>query len=180
MAIVGWIARAQGNRGEVVVNPETDFAEERFRPGAMLFAKRGDRLERVDVISLRFHRGRPIIGVSGVSDIDGAEALAGSELRVPRGRLQKLGDGQYYHHDLVGCQVRTRTGDVVGIVRSIDGQAGASWLVIEGSAGEVLVPFAQAICTTIDPVARTIVIEPPDGLLELNQRSGSAAATDRD
>ncbi len=180
MAVVGWIARAQGSRGEVIVDPETDFAEQRFRPGATLFARRGDRVDRLEVISLRFHRGRPIIGVSGVIDIDDAEALAGSELRVPRGLLQKLGDGQYYHHDLVGCRVQTLSGEVIGVVKAVEGHAGVSRLVVDGPAGEVLVPFAREICTSIDPAGAMIVIDPPEGLLDLNQRGRLSGSTGGD
>ena len=41
MAVVGRIARAHGIRGQVIVNLETDFPEERFQPGAELFVERG-------------------------------------------------------------------------------------------------------------------------------------------
>ena len=45
MAVVGRIARAHGIRGQVIVNPETDFPEERFQPGAELFIERGGGVE---------------------------------------------------------------------------------------------------------------------------------------
>ena len=37
--------------------------------------------------------------------------------------------------------------------------------------GEVLIPLAQDICTRIDPEAKTILIDPPEDLLELNQEA---------
>ncbi|MGE0862369.1 MAG: ribosome maturation factor RimM, partial [Vicinamibacterales bacterium] len=40
--LVGVIARTHGNRGEVIVNPETDFPEVRFRMGARLWTRRRD------------------------------------------------------------------------------------------------------------------------------------------
>ena len=48
---------------------------------------------------------------------------------------------------------------------------GGSRLVVETTGGEVLVPLAREICTIVDPAAKRIVIDPPDGLLDLNQRS---------
>ena len=45
MALVGRIARPHGIRGQVIVNPETDFPEERFQPGAELFIERGGAVE---------------------------------------------------------------------------------------------------------------------------------------
>ena len=51
MAVVGWIARAHGIRGQVIVNPETDFPEGRFRPGAELFLNRAGVVEPLTVTS---------------------------------------------------------------------------------------------------------------------------------
>src|SRR5215470_6864405 len=93
MALVGRIARAHGIRGQVIVNPETDFPDERFQAGAELFIQRGGAVEAMNE----------------------AEALAGSELRVPLDRLAALPPGTFYRHDLVGCQVTTRDGRTVGL-----------------------------------------------------------------
>jgi len=171
MAVVGRIARAHGLKGQVIVNSETDFPDARFRAGAELFVNRAGRVEPLTVTTVRFHRDRPVIGVSGVEDMNAASGLAGLELRVPVEWLAPLPPGTYYHHDLVGCLVETRAGEAVGVVKSVDGDVGGSRLVVQARGGEVLVPLALEICTTIDPAGRRIVIAPPDGLLELNARS---------
>ena len=82
MVLVGRVARAHGNRGQVIVDPATDFPEERFRPGSVLLMQRAGVIEALTVESVRFHRGRPIIGFAGMATMDAAEALAGSELRI--------------------------------------------------------------------------------------------------
>jgi 16S rRNA processing protein RimM len=170
MALVGRVARPHGIRGHVVVNPDTDFPQERFRPGAELFIRRPDgTIEALAVTSARFYRERPIIGLHGVDDMSAAERLAGAELRVPVERLARLPEGAFYHHDLVGCVVVTLTGTAVGTVKKVEGHVGASRLVVDTPGGDVLVPLAEAICRTIDPRGKRIVIDPPDGLLELNQ-----------
>jgi 16S rRNA processing protein RimM len=170
MAVVGRIARAHGIRGQVIVNPETDFPDERFRPGAELFIERGGRVEVLTVTTARFHRQRPVIGIEGVESMDDANTLAGQELRVPIERLAALPPGTFYRHDLIGCQVETRDGRTVGVVRDVEGTLAGSRLVIDGSAGEVLVPMVSPICTLVDLVARRIVIDPPEGLVEVNAR----------
>src|SRR3954467_2801909 len=103
LVLVGRIARPHGLKGQVVVNPETDFAEERFAPGATLWTRsdRGD--EQLVVASARMQGARPVIGFDGFERIEDAERLAGLELRVPEGSLQALGQGVYYQHQLVGC-----------------------------------------------------------------------------
>jgi len=170
MAVVGRIARAHGLRGQVIVNPETDFPEERFHPGAELFVNRGAGEEAVRVTTVRFHRERPVISLLGVDDMNAASRLAGAELRVPIEWLAPLPPGAFYRHDLVGCRVETRAGGQIGIVTDVEGTMSGSRLVVEAGNGQVLVPFVVAICTTIDPAGRKIVIEPPEGLLELNER----------
>jgi 16S rRNA processing protein RimM len=170
MALVGRIARAHGIRGQVIVNPETDFPDERFRPGAELFVDRGHGVEALTVVSARFHRGRPVVGFDGVPTANDAERLAGLELRVPRDWLQTPPAGVYYRHDLIGCRVETRGGDVVGVVRDVEGSIESSRLVLTDDAGaEVLIPLVREICTVIDPASKRIVIDPPAGLLEANR-----------
>lgn len=169
MAVVGRIARAHGIRGQVIVNPETDFPEERFQPGAEVFIDRGGRVEALRLTAVRFQRERPVLTIDGVETMNDAEALAGHELRVPVERLAKLPEHTFYRHDLIGCRVDTLDGREVGIVRDVEGEVAGSRLVIAGARGDVLVPFVAAICRTIDPAGKRIVIAPPDGLLDLNE-----------
>jgi len=172
MAVVGRIARAHGLRGQVILNAETDFPEERFQPDAELFIERGGHVEALRIATVRFHRDRPVIGFRGVGTMNDAMALSGQELRVPADRLTALPANVFYRHDLVGCRVVTTAGAEVGVVTGVEGTMGGSRLVVAGAAGEVLVPFAAEICPEIDPPGKRIVIDPPEGLVELNARSG--------
>jgi 16S rRNA processing protein RimM len=168
MALVGRVARAHGNRGQVIVDPVTDFPDERFSPGAILFIRRAHRVEPVTIEAVRFHRGRPILGLIGIDTMSAAEALAGAELRVSAETLRPLPGGSFYRHDLVGCLVETKQGARVGEVTSVEGDATGSRLVVRGRSGEILIPLAEGICVEVDVAAKKIVVDPPDGLMELN------------
>jgi 16S rRNA processing protein RimM len=168
MALVGRIARAHGIRGQVIVNLDTDFPEERFQPGAELFTMRDGVVDTLRLTAVRFHGGRPVIAVAGVETIAAAARLAGLELRIPAERLAALPPGTFYHHDLVGCRVETEGGAPVGVVEAVEGTLGGSRLVVAGAVGEILIPLVMGICTTIDVDAKRIVIDPPEGLLDLN------------
>ena len=168
MAAVGRIARAHGIRGQVIVNSETDFPEQRFKPGAKVFIRRGSSVDALVVATVRFQNGRPVIGLEGVETMNDAETLAGLEMRVPVEELAKLPAGTFYRHDLVGCHVVTGRGEEVGIVEGVEGTVGGSRLVVACAKGEILIPLVSEICPTIDVAARRIVIEPPEGLLDLN------------
>jgi 16S rRNA processing protein RimM len=169
MAIVGRVARVHGLRGQVVVNPETDFPESRFGPGRVVYRARDGAPDPLRVASFRLHRGRPIVGFEGIDLIDQAEGLAGLELRVPLESLEALPANAFYRHDLIGCRVETRSGLLLGSVGRVEGEGGASRLVVATGGGDVLVPLAADICVAVDVGRKLIVIEPPEGLLELNR-----------
>jgi 16S rRNA processing protein RimM len=173
MAVVGRIARPHGIRGQVVVNLETDFPHERFQAGAEFFVKRTPaavNVERLVISTVRFHNERPIVGFEGVEDMNQAKALGGTELRVPLDRLAALPPATFYRHDLVGCAVERLDGSHIGQVTEVEGSLGGSRLVVSTERGDVLVPLVAEICRSIDPAGKRIVIEPPDGLIELNQK----------
>ena len=168
-AVVGRVARPHGLKGQVVINPETDFIEERFAAGAVVWMKADGGGQELTVASMRVQNGRPIVGFVGFDRIEDVERLAGQELRVPEDALQPLQAGTYYEHQLVGCAVETTGGGRVGEVAKVEGGAGASRLVIDGPRGEILIPLAVDICVDIDVANRMIRINPPQGLLEVNE-----------
>jgi 16S rRNA processing protein RimM len=171
MVLVGRIARPHGVRGQVIVNPETDFVDDRFVSGATMWVRSGQGEEALTITSARVQNGRPVVGFEGFSSIEAVERLAGLELRVPEDALQTLDAGLYYQHQLVGCAVETVGGERIGDVSRVDGGAGGSVLAVRGARGEVLIPFAEHICVEIDVGARRIRVDPPDGLLELNEKT---------
>ena len=169
MILVGRIARAHGNRGEVVVNLETDFPDQRFGVGRVVYMLRGNTAAPFTIEASRFQGGRPVIAFAGVNDMNAAEALAGEELRIPADAKQPLPEGSFYHYDLVGCQVVTEDGQHVGDVASVEGPMEMSRLVVRGERSEVLIPLASDICVRVEPGARQIVVRPIEGLLDLNE-----------
>jgi 16S rRNA processing protein RimM len=174
LLLVGRIARAHGNRGQVVVNLETDFAEERFKTGGTLLV--GESAEPRQILDVRFHQGRPVLTLDGVATMNDAEALAGAELRIPESQRMPLPKGTFYRHDLVGCDVRDVADSLIGRVTGVEGPMERSNLVVQGARGEVLIPLAGDICVTVDPAEQRIIVNLPEGLLELNERSSFTKA----
>jgi 16S rRNA processing protein RimM len=167
LILIGRIARTHGIRGDLLVNPETDFPDERFVEGRVLQLEMPGRSEPVTIESVRFHQGRPLVTFAGVDTMEAAEALIGAELKVPEAEIPRLPAGTYYRHDLVGCEVSDTKGQAIGRVTSVDGPMERSRLVIAGPRGEVMVPMVGGICVRVDPAAKVIVVDPPAGLLDL-------------
>jgi 16S rRNA processing protein RimM len=179
MVRVGRIGRPHGIRGDVVVSPDTDFVDERFEVGASLWTRAGRELERLDVVKVMTIGRRLVVGFRGVATVDDAERLVGAELRVTEAALMPLAPGAYYLHQLVGCRVEDVAGQPLGDVVRVDGGSGASVLVVQGARGEVLVPFAQPLCPTIDVAQRVIRVDLPEGLLDVNVTVGRRAEARR-
>jgi 16S rRNA processing protein RimM len=120
MALVGRIARPHGIRGQVIVNPETDFPEDRFsgRRRAVHRARRA--VEALTVTTARFHRERPVIGIDGVETMTTPRRWRARAARAGR-RLAALPPDTFYRHDLIGCRVETRDGETVGVVTDVEG-----------------------------------------------------------
>ena len=166
--LVGRVARTQGRRGEMIVNPETDFPEDRFATGAVVWLLRDGRPAPVAIRSAWMHKRRPVVALEGVETMTDAEALQGAELRVPPEALHVLPAGTYYEHDLVGCTLLTEDGRSLGVVRAIERGGGPPRLVVGEGRDELQMPLVEAFCVEIDVTGRRIVVRPPDGLIGLN------------
>jgi len=88
--LVGRVARTHGRRGEVIVNLETDFPDDRFASGATLWILRDGTATPIVIRGARMHQGRPVVAIEGVETMNDAEALHGVELRVPPEALHAL------------------------------------------------------------------------------------------
>jgi 16S rRNA processing protein RimM len=160
---VALLGRARGIRGEVTaISFSKPERYERLRE-VFLFPE-GSRRE---VESAWFHDNRLILKFRGVDTMSDAERLTGCEVRVPRSERIPLEPGEYFESDLIGCEVVERDGGAsLGRVTALQDAGGSGVLEVEGG---LLIPFARAICVAIEPEARRIVVDLPEGLKELYQ-----------
>ena len=168
--MVGRIGRPHGVRGEVTVEVRTDDPELRFAPGSTLRAKGSDRRERsYTVDTVRPHGGRLLVRLSGVADRDTADALRGSLFVIDSADLPPIDeDDTYYDHQREGLRVQTTTGLDLGTVTEVLHTAAGELLAVKReNAPELLVPFVSAIVTSVSLENGVVEIDPPDGLLDL-------------
>lgn len=168
MVIVGRIARPQGIRGEVIIDASTDFPDDRFAEGRSVFVRRGAEAETLTVAQFRMHGRRPVVRFDGAASMDDAEKLRGLEMRVPESELAALPEGMWYHHELLGCRVRTKDGADIGTVTAIQGPTERSILEVDGPRGLALIPLAAEF-VTVRRDERIVEVDPPEGLLDVNR-----------
>jgi len=169
LVLIGRIARPHGIRGHVIVNPDTDFAGERFREGVRLLV--GTDAKPMTVTAARFQQGRPVIALEGVETMNDAERLAGAELKLPASEIPALPEGTFHRFDLVGCEVRDEAGEIIGEVAGVEGPMDHSRLVINAPHGEVLIPLVSDFCVEIAPAEKRIIVRLPEGLIDVNAKS---------
>ena len=122
-----------------------------------------------EVESLWHHNGRPVFKFFGIDSISEAQLWRGADLLAPESERARPEPGEYSYADLIGCAMVTfGSGVPVGVVRGVEEYGGRPVLRVEKSAGgEMLVPFASAICREIEVARKIIRAELPDGLAEL-------------
>lgn len=157
----------------------TDWPEQRLKVGRVLQLRWDDgRRGEYRLTSFKSSPRGVMLGFAGVEDISGAETLAGGWVGAPAEELP-LPEGEIRQVDLAGMTVIGGDGAEIGVVVDILDGVASDLLVLElNSGGEALVPLAPEICTEIDLAGKRVVIDPPEGLLELEQ-AGSEQGEER-
>jgi len=188
LLVVGRIVAAQGLKGELRVNPLSDFPERFTKPGRRwLRAGQNRRTEAPDATEVQLLHGRQLPGkelfvirLEGVDDRSAAEALVGQELLVPAGDRPRLARGEFHLLDLVGLEVRLLEGEeqqpgaAIGTVQDLIHAGNDLLEVVLHAGGEPLwIPFVKAIVPRVELQEGWIGITPPPGLLELGANATS-------
>ena len=174
---LGRLRKTHGNRGEVAAEILTDFPD-RFQSGQELLLSDGTTSQLGFLEGTWFHKGRVILKFRGCDSIAAAEALVGLWIEVPRSERRSLPPGAVYLADLIGCVVR-ENGRTLGTVEAIEETGATPVLNVRTAEGELLIPFAEEICQTVDIEKREIQVRLPEGLKELNRDSPRAARQKR-
>lgn len=159
---MGRIARAHGVRGEVAVLALSQVAS-RFEPGSRLFLDRSPQ-RSLTVASSRPHHGRLLVRFEGIEDRTKADGLRGAYLFVPAGWSPQLPEGEFWPHQLVGCEVRTAAGRSIGRIREVIHTPANDVWATEGPDGETLVPALREVVEEVDLDARIVLVRDVPGL----------------
>jgi 16S rRNA processing protein RimM len=155
---VGRVITAHGIRGELKVEPLSDFPQ-RFEAGSRLWldgapytVERGRSQGRIVVLKLR-----------GVDTRNQAEALYGKALLAPEATPIEDED-VYYLHDVLGARVQDKAGEALGELVDVFSTGSNDVYVVRGARGEILLPALDDVVLEVDVKGRRIVVEIPEGL----------------
>ena len=170
--IVGRVRKAHGIRGELVVEPITDAPDAIFAPGRRVFAgtRTGDvapdRHELHVERASRFKEGL-IVAFREIADRTAAELWRERYLLLPHVETNPLSEGEVYVHELLGMDVRLPSGASLGEVEDLyELPQGLAIDVRPREGGPSLMLLYDQSVVSVDRVARVMVVEVPDGLIE--------------
>ncbi len=167
--VLGRVAGAHALRGEVRVQFFGDEPSNLLQvPEIWLGRDRRDANARCfEVLSAGFGRaGEVRLALHGVDDRDRAAALRGLFVLADAAGLAPLPDGEFYWHELIGCEVVGRDGSEIGTVREIWDAGAHDVLVVEGEEGQrYLLSTARELMPEVDLEAGRIVVELLPGML---------------
>jgi 16S rRNA processing protein RimM len=166
--VIARIVKARGIAGEVACDIDTDFPE-RFDSlqRVTVMMPGGERLA-LGIENHWFHKNRIILKFGGYDTMTAAGTLVGGILVIPESARMPLEDGQFYEYDIVGSEVVTVGGKRIGLVARLMRTGASDLLVVEGEDHrQHFIPFVDEICVEVDAAGKRIVVQPPEGLLEL-------------
>lgn len=162
--IVGRVLKPQGVRGEVKIAPETDFPQ-RFREDDQLILQRSGEKKTYLVEHVKnLNKGLMAVKFQGVESRDEAEKLRGATIVVDEEHLYPLGEDEYYHHQLIGCEVEDINLGVLGTLNEIFFNGGTDIYVVKAEK-EIMIPAIKEIIKEIDLENRRIIVEVYEGLV---------------
>jgi len=173
--LVARIGKPHGLRGEVTVQTHTDDPEGRYVPGTVFAteAAAGTGVPRaLTLATARKHREIWLLGFAEIPDRTGAESLRGTRLLLDPEDLEDDADDDegWYEHDLVGLAVVDPSGGALGEVTGLVVGAAQDLLEVRLADGrEALVPFVEAIVTSVDVEGGHVVVDAPAGLFDLDE-----------
>ncbi len=169
LIIVARTVRTRGLKGELVAEVLTDFPD-RFETVSELHNVGPDgELRSFELESYWFQNDRMVLKFAGFDSVDEAKELVGLEFGVDEAERVQLPENEFYDWELAGCQVEIVGGPALGKVREVMRTGGVDLIVVENSASgrEHLIPLAEEIVVKVDAAAKKILIDPPEGLLDL-------------
>lgn len=158
---IGQILAPWGIKGKLKVEVTTDFRQQRFSPSSKVYINR----QPMTIDSAEWRQGKAIIKLSSIDSIEEAQKLRGQPIEIHHSQLQPLPEGQYYYFQLIGLEIQTTQGELLGNITEILTAKSNDIYVVSSNRGEILIPAIEDVIKSIDLNKGRIIIEPIDGLI---------------
>jgi 16S rRNA processing protein RimM len=163
---IGQITRVRGIKGEIVVVPLTDDPQ-RFRKLRKVIISEKESIKGFQVEGEREFKGKVFFKLKQVENSEEAKKLVGGFIEIERDQLVELPEGRYFIFDIIGLQVVTTKGEKIGKVKEVIALPANDLYLVEGDKRQYDIPALKKVVKRIDLEKKEMIIEPPEGLLDL-------------
>jgi 16S rRNA processing protein RimM len=160
--VVGFLRRAHGVHGELIMDLHTDFPE-RLRRGKKLFVGEGRR--PMTLLGVRPHANGMLVKLKGVETPEEAGQFRNQWVYVRASEVPSLPEGKLYQHELLGFQVVDESGNTLGeLAEILETGANDVYVVKDSNGRELLLPAIPPVILELDPGRRLMRVHLLDGL----------------
>jgi 16S rRNA processing protein RimM len=164
MYLIGIIVKPQGIKGEVKVKPVSPDPE-RFNYLEKVYI-RLKNVQTYSIENIRISNSFVFLKFAQINSRNDAELLRGKEILISEDQLIDLDDGEYFVHDLIGCQIISEDGLIIGEIEDIiQSSSNDIYLVKNRKGHEYLIPAIADVIQKVDIQAKQVTIHVLDGLL---------------
>lgn len=162
---VGQIVNTFGIKGQVKVKPFTDDLE-RFEELKNVLVEKGKELIEMQIEEVKYQQTVVLLKLKGIEDMNMAEKLKGCYLKIKREDARKLPNDTYFIADLIGLNVYTEDGILLGKVDDIYNNKSNDIYVIKDELGkQILLPAIKNVIKHIDIENEKITVHLLNGLI---------------
>ena len=156
--LLGEIVRPQGIRGEVKVRHYTDDPE-RFYDLDVVFLKRGESYDEVNVEDARVQGDDVYLKLEGIDDRNEAEKLRNIQLWVDRDNAVELGEDEVFIADILGAKAFDTQGNEIGVLKDVLTPGGVDVFVFKTKKGTLMMPALKTVILEMDADEGKIILD---------------------
>lgn len=164
LLLIGYIVGVHGIKGAVKVVTYTDSLDI-FQPNQEIWAEDSKGKQQSLIIeTVKPYRKIACFALKGITNRNAAENLLHNRLYINKKYLPDLKEGEYYWHDIMGMDVYETEGDFVGKIAAIIETGSNDVYVVRHEDTEILLPALESVIVEINPQAKAMRVNIPEGL----------------
>jgi 16S rRNA processing protein RimM len=162
---VGILRRSHGIRGDILLDPLTDFPE-RLKPGTKIYV--GEKKKPLKITRRRPVNEGLLLGFEGITTSEQTAKYRAETAYVLAEDRPPLPEGEYYHHQILGLTVLDEAGVSLGVIKEIIETGANDVYVIQTAdepAREILIPAIKQVLLEVNLEAKLMRVHLLPGLL---------------
>ncbi|MBX7125995.1 MAG: ribosome maturation factor RimM [Cyclobacteriaceae bacterium] len=162
---IGYVSKTHGLKGEVTVMLEPDSPDP--VEGTAVFLHQGHQLIPYFLTAVSIRHDRAFMRFEEVTTLEGAHALRGASLYLPKTEREPSARGEFYDDEVIGYEMVDETAGAIGTVVSVVSAGPTRLLVAHYQGKEILVPAQKPFIKSVNKTRKVLTLQLPDGFLEI-------------